>query len=237
MFVPVRSLLRHRDSMVKMSATHIKHMHKALTQMNLQIHNVIRDITGLTGLAIVDAILAGEHNHKKLASLKHGRIKASDEVIIKSLKGDYLPEHLFTLNQALQAYRYYREMIGLCHIEVKAYLQKFESRVDITQKPPPSPRIKKTKPTGNEPNFDIRSQLYRILGTDLTQVDGISVLTAYAVFAEIGPDLSKFPTINHFCSWLGLCPNKYFLISHSLPVITLETTSYCMENRSPRIRT
>ncbi len=204
----VRSLLRHRDSMVKMSATHIKHMHKALTQMNLQIHNVIRDITGLTGLAIVDAILAGERNPKKLASLKHGRIKASDEVIIKSLKGDYLPEHLFTLNQALQAYRYYREMIDLCDIEIKAYLQKFESRVDPTQKPPPSPRIKKKKATGNEPKFDIRSQLYRILGTDLTQVDGISVLTAHTIFAEIGPDLSKFPTVNHFCSWLGLCPNN-----------------------------
>lgn len=204
----IRALLRHRDSMVKISTTHIQHIHKALTQMNLQIHNVISDITGLTGLAIVDAILAGEHNPKKLATLKHGRIKASDSVIEKSLEGNYLPEHLFTLKQALQSYRHYRQMIGACDKEIESYLIDFESRIDPEKNPPPLPRIKKSKPKGNEPDFNLHSHLYRVFGTDLTQVDGVSVLTAQTIFAEIGPNLSKFPTVNHFCSWLGLCPNN-----------------------------
>jgi len=204
----IRSLLRHRDNMVKISSTHVQHIHKALTQMNLQIHNVIRDITGLTGLAILDAILAGERNPQKLASLKHGRIQASDSIIIKSLQGNYLPEHLFTLKQALQSYRHYRRMIRDCDVEIEQYLREFESRIDPDQNPPPQPRIKKRKPTGNEPDFDLRSHLYRILGTDLTQIDGISVLTTHVLFSEIGPDVTKFPTVNHFCSWLGLCPNN-----------------------------
>lgn len=203
----IRSLLRHRDSMVKISATHIQHIHKALTQMNLQIHNVIRHITGLTGLAILDAILAGERDPKKLAALRHGRIKASAEVIEKSLEGDYLPEHLFTLKQALQSYRHYQQMIRACDQEIEAYLTDFEARIDPEDTPPP-PRVKQTKPKGNEPDFDLRSHLYRVFGTDLTQIHGISVLTAQALFAEIGPDLSKFPTASHFCSWLGLCPNN-----------------------------
>jgi len=204
----IRSLLRHRDNMVKISSTHVLHVHKSLTQMNLQIHNVIRDITGLTGLAIVDAILAGERNPKKLAALKHGRIQASDSIIIKSLQGNYLPEHLFTLKQALQSYRHYRKMISDCDIEIEQYLREFESRIDPDQNPPPPQRIKKKKPTGNEPDFDLRSHLYRILGTDLTQIDGISVLTAHVLFSEIGPNVTKFLSVNHFCSWLGLCPNN-----------------------------
>lgn len=204
----IRSLLRHRESMVQISSTHVQHMHKALTQMNLQIHNVISDINGLTGQAIVDAILAGERNPKKLASLKHGRIKASKSVIEKSLEGNYLPEHLFTLRQALQSYRHYRQMIRACDEEIEAYLTDFESRIDPDDNPPPTPRVKETKPKGNEPDFDLRSHLYRVFGTDLTQVDGINVLTAQSLFAEIGPDFSKFPSAAHFCSWLGLCPNN-----------------------------
>jgi hypothetical protein len=190
--------------MVKISSTHVQHIHKALTQMNLQIHNVIRDITGLTGLAIVDAILAGERNPKKLVALKHGRIKASTSVIEKSLEGNFLPEHLFTPKQALQSYRHYRQMISACVQEIESYLTDFDSRIDPDKNPPPTPRVKKTKPKGNEPDFDLRSHLYRVFGTDLTQVDGIGVLTALVLFAEIGPNLSKFPSVNHFCSWL--CP-------------------------------
>lgn len=197
----IRSLLRHRDNMIKISSKHIQHIQKSLTQMNLHIHNVIRDITGLTGLAILDAILSGERNLNKLVKLKHGRIQASDSVIRKSLEGDYLPEHLFTLKQALQSYRHYRDMIDACDIEIEHYLRDFESRID-------PPKIKQKKPTGNEPKFDLKSHLYRIFGTDLTLVDGISILTAHTIFGETGPDLSKFPSANHFCSWLGLCPNN-----------------------------
>ncbi len=127
----VRSLLRHRESLVQMAATHINHMQKALDQMNLQLHHVISDITGQTGLAIVDAILGGERNPQVLAKLRHERIKASEEVIAKSLVGDYRPEHLFTLRQSLIAYRSYQHLIEDCEREIRRALEQFQ--------PPSSP--------------------------------------------------------------------------------------------------
>jgi transposase len=122
----VRALLRHRESLVQMAATHVHHMQKALDQMNLQVHHVISDITGLTGLAIIDAILSGERDAKVLAQLRHTRIKASAEVIAKSLVGDYRPEHLFTLRQSVNAYRSYQVMIADCDREIQQWLQDFE---------------------------------------------------------------------------------------------------------------
>lgn len=203
----VRSLLRHRDNLIKMSASHVQHMQKALTQMNVQIHHVISDITGVTGLAIIDAMLAGERDPKQLASLKDRRIKASKSTITKALEGDYRPERLFTLKQALQAYRHYRELIADCDQEIEGHLKGFESRINPDQSPSPRPSVHR-KARRNEPGFDLRSQLYRIIGTDLTQVDGINAITAHVFFSEVGPDVAKFPTVNHFCSWLGLCPNN-----------------------------
>ena len=191
-----------------MGASHVQHMQKALTQMNVQIHNVIRDITGVTGLAIVDAILAGERDPDKLAALRDRRIKADHATIAKSLVGDFRSEHLFTLKQALQAYRYYRQMIDECDQEIERHMNDFDSRTDPEGNPPPPSTSKKRKPQRNEPNFDLRTHLYRILGTDLTQIDGISVTTAQVFFAEVGPDLSKFSHSDDFCSWLSLCPNN-----------------------------
>jgi transposase len=202
----IRSLLRHRDNMVKSAASHVQHMQKALTQMNLQIHHVISDITGVTGLAMMDAILDGERDPKKLAVLRDPRIKADKKTIIKSLKGDYRSEHVFTLRQVLQAYRHYRKMISDCDVETEKYLQEFESRIDPDEKPRLTPS--RRKPKQNEPDFDLRTHMYRILGTDLCQIDGISVLTSHVFFSEVGPDISKFPTVKHFCSWLGLSPNN-----------------------------
>jgi transposase len=192
--------------MVKTASSDVLRMQKALTQMNLQIHHVISDITGVTGLAILDAILNGERNPEKLAALRDRRIKADEKTIVKALKGDYRPEHIFTLKQALQSYRHYREMIRDCDVETQKYLQEFESRIDPDEKPmaPASRR----KPRSHEPAFDLRTHLYRILGTDLSEIDSISVLTSHVFFAEVGPDISKFPTVKHFCSWLGLSPNN-----------------------------
>jgi transposase len=202
----IRSLVRHRANMVKTAASHVLHIQKALTQMNLHIHHVISDITGVTGLVMLDAILNGERNPKKLASLRDRRIKAEEKTIIKALKGDYRSEHIFTLKQSLQSYRHYRKMIRDCDVEIENHLHEFESRIDPGEKP--ISMSYKRKPRHNEPDFDLRTHMYRILGTDLTQIDGISALTSHVFFTEVGPDISKFPTAKHFCSWLGLCPNN-----------------------------
>lgn len=218
----VRSLLRHRDNLVKSASSHIQHIQKSLTQMNLQIHNVISDITGATGMAIIDAILAGERNPKKLAELKDRRIKATKQTIVKSLTGDYRREHLFTLEQTVQSYRNYRQLIMDCDVEIENHLKEFESRIDIDDIKSPPGKKGGRKPKANTPNFDVKTHMHRILGTDLTRIDGISELTAHVVFTEVGPDLSQFKTVGHFCSWLGLCPNNKIsggkvLSSHTRP--------------------
>ncbi len=203
----VRSILRHRDSLVQMASVHVQHMQKALDQMNVQLHHVISDITGLTGTAIIEAILQGERDPRKLARLRDGRIKASEETIAKALVGEYRSEHLFTLRQSLSAYRHYQQLIAACDVEIQQYLKQFESRVDTTARPLPKPKDLH-KPRRNEVRFDLRSELYRIFGVDLTQVPGINALTAHTLLAEVGPDLSRFATASAFASWLGLCPDN-----------------------------
>jgi transposase len=202
----VRSILRHRDSLVQMASTHVQHMQKALDQMNLQLHHVISDITGLTGVSILEAILAGERNPHTLAGLRDRRIKASADTIAKSLVGDYRREHLFTLRQSLTAFRQYQELIAACDREIAEYLEAFESKID----PPPGP----TSPSKDEQKhsasgeFNLRTHLHRIFGVDLTKVPGIQVLTVQTLLAEIGPDLSKFFDGPAFTCWLGLCPDN-----------------------------
>jgi transposase len=200
----VRSLVRHRDSLMKLASVHIQHMQKALTQMNLQIHHVISDITGVTGLAIIDAILAGERDPEKLAAFRDGRIKANKDTIIKSLVGDYRPEHLFTLRQSLKAFRHYEQMVAECALEIKTMLKDFDSQeplqpLDATLT---HSSVKKTDP------FQLREELYRITGVDLTAVPGLQATAVFTILAEIGSDMSKFPTAKHFASWLGLCPDN-----------------------------
>ena len=204
----VRALLRHRDNLVRLAAVHTQHLQKALNQMNLQLHHVLSDITGVTGLAILDALLAGERDPQVLAGHRDHRIKASRETIAKALVGDYRPEHLFTLRQSLDAYRQYQRLIGECDREVQALLATFESAIDPAAAPLPPATTTHRKPQGNAPRFDLRPELYRILGIDLTQVAGLNSATVYTLFAELGSDLGKFPTAKHFASWLGLCPDN-----------------------------
>jgi hypothetical protein len=203
--VAVRTLLRHRENLVKSAASHIQHMQKSLTQMNLYLHNVISHITGTTGMAIIDAILAGEHNPKVLAKLRDYRIKADEETIAKSLVGDYKEEHLFTLKQAVDLYRYYGELIDECDREIESHLMTFETARD--DEPMDKP-VKKKKTSTNELNFDVQSHLYKIYGVDLTDIPGISGLSAHTIFTEIGLDIYKFKTVHHFTSWLGLSPKN-----------------------------
>ncbi len=202
----VRSVLRHWDSLVQMASVHIQHMQKALDQMNLQLHHVISDITGVTGTEIIDAILLGERDPHKLAELRDGRIKATAETIAKALVGDYRREHLFTLRQSRAAYRSYQQLIAACDVEIQEYLAGFTSRVDTVERPLAKPKDLH-KPRRNELRFDLRSELYRIFGVDLTLVPGINALTAHTLLAEVGPDLSRFASASAFASWQGLCPD------------------------------
>jgi transposase len=204
----VRSLLRHRESLVQMGATHVNHMQKALDQMNLQLHHVISDITGLTGLAILDAILGGERDPFTLAGLRHDRIKASEEVIAKSLVGDYRSEHLFTLRQSLKAYRSYQQLIDECDREIRAALDKFQPPVtmsgpDADVRPPES---RKTRTASADAG--LRTELKRVFGVDLTKIPGVRTGIAQMLFGEIGPDFTKFRSASAFASWMGLCPDN-----------------------------
>jgi transposase len=201
----LRAYLRHRDMLIKSAARHVQHMQKALTQMNLHLHHVISDLTGLTGLAIVDAILKGERNPHTLAALRDRRIKASEATIAKALVGDYRAEHLFTLKQALAAYLHYQTQMQECDREIERHLATFESK---TSAPVPAPvGRQRKKPERNQPQFDLRSHLHRILGVDLTALPGFSTINVHTLFSEVGGDVSACPTVKHFCSWLGLCPD------------------------------
>ena len=208
----VRSLMRHRDELVHMTSQHVQHMHKSLTQMNVQIHHVISDITGLTGLAIVDAINDGERDPEALAKLRDPHIKASPETIRKSLEGNWRPEHLFTLKQSRQSYRHYQEQIAACDEKIEKLLVAFEPRVDPAERPLPPDRKRKQrgrkkKNANPKTGFDVRTESYKLFGVDLTQVPGLMgmVLT---LFSEVGRDMSRWPTAAHFVSWLALCPDN-----------------------------
>jgi transposase len=208
----VRSLMRRRAGLVEMTSQHIQHMHKALTQMNVQIQHVISDITGLTGLAIVDAILEGQRDPATLAKLRDPRIKASPETIRKSLEGNWRQEHLFTLKQSRKSYQHYQEQIAACDEEIEKLLVAFEPRVDPVERPLPPNRKKKQsgrkkKNVNPKTGFDVRTESYKLFGVDLTQIPGLMAMIL-TLFSEVGRDMSRWPTAAHFVSWLGLCPDN-----------------------------
>jgi transposase len=204
----VRTLWRHRQSLLQMAAEHILHMQKSLSLMNVQIHHVLSDITGLSGLAILDAILTGERDCVKLAQLCHPSVKSPRDKIAQALEGDYRPEHLFVLQQSLSGYRYYQQQITELDRQIQQ-LMKTVGRSEGSQEEMPK-RTKRTKYNrqANDPSFDLRRELYRIAGVDLTDIPGVSTLTAQAILTEIGPDVSRFRNASAFASWLGLCPEK-----------------------------
>jgi len=204
----LRSLWRHRDGLLQMASEHIQQMQKALTQMNLQVHHVLSDITGVSGIAILDAILAGERDPIRLAALCNRRVRSTRDIVAKSLEGDYRSEHLFTLRQSLVAYRFYRGLMADVDEEVEKYLRAIPTSTSAQPKRPSGTKKRIYQRAGNEPAFDLKSQLYRIAGVDLTDVPGVSTLTAHTIIMEIGPDVSRFRSASAFASWLGLCPEK-----------------------------
>jgi transposase len=210
----VRTVLRHHSELVMAASQHVQHMHKALTQMNLQIHQVISDITGTTGLAIVDAILAGQRDAAELAKLRDPHIKAHAETIRKSLAGNWRSEHLFTLKQSRELYRTYQQLIVDCDLEIETMLRAFEPRTDPIERPLPSDRKrnragkKRRKKNGHpNPGVDLRTETYKLFGVDVTQIPGLEE-NALPLFSEVGRDMSKWPTAAHFISWLALCPDN-----------------------------
>ena len=213
----LRAVIRHRGELVQMAAQHVQHMHQALTQMNLQIQRVITDLTGVTGWAIVDAIHAGERNPSRLAQLRDPRVKASSETIEKSLVGHWQPEHLFTLKQSRRLYADYQREIGECDAEIERLVGTFQPRVDPEVKPLPpdqkknrnydKSRKRRTRPQSGAREFDLRTEVYKLFGVDVTQIPGLEFL-ALQLFSEVGRDMSRWATAACFVSWLALCPDN-----------------------------
>jgi transposase len=199
----LRAYWRQRAEHVLSASACIQRMQKVLTEMNVQLANVISDISGLTGLTIIQAILDGERDRYKLAALADVRIQASREDIARSLEGNWRKELLFILQQELNLYQVYQEQIAECDTALAAHLQTLENKVEPGSEPPVA------KAGNNAPtSFDLRGELYRISGTDLTQIDGINIMNAQTIIAEVGIDMSRFPSEAHFASFLGLCPDN-----------------------------
>lgn len=202
-----RTLWRHRGGWVAQASSAIQRMQKTLTEMNIQLSHVLSDLSGVSGMAILDAILDGQRDPGALAELADPQVKASKAVIAKSLEGNWRQELLFVLLQEVELYRTYQEKIRACDQQLQQHLRSMTPKVDL-QVQPLGPRPKGKRARGNAPKFDLRTELYRITGVDWTQVDGIDVQVAQGVIAEVGVDLQQFATERHFTSWLGLCPTN-----------------------------
>ena len=196
----LRALWRPRGMLLRSQGRQVQHMQKALTQMNVQLANVISDVVGETGQKILRAIVAGERDGQVLAAMKDARIRASHAEIAKSLQGNWRTEHLFSLQQALAMFDFIGTQVAECDREIEEQLRALQTYDDEP------PEGKKKARTRNAPKFDLRTQLFKMCGVDLTRIDGINVTTAIAVISETGSDMSRFPTVGHFTSWLGLCP-------------------------------
>jgi transposase len=201
----LRGYLRHRQGLVEYAASHIQHMQKALMQMNVQLHHVVSDITGLTGLKIIRAIVAGNRAPEELAKHRDARCAASEETIRRALTGNYRPEHVFALKQALELWDVYQAKIAECDVAIEAALKSLNDNRPPPETTLPGRRKPKVK---HEPNFDVRTALYRMLGVDLSQVDGFAPYTVLRLVGECGDDMTKWPTEKHFTSWLSLAPGN-----------------------------
>jgi transposase len=200
----LRAYLRHRERLLEYAAAHIQHMQKALMLMNVQLHHVVSDMTGATGMKILRAIVAGKHDPATLASYRDIRCKASVETITEALTGHYRAEHVFALRQALELYDCYHAKVAECDQAIEAVLASCEQADPTTALPAARYRTRQA----HEPRFDVRTALFELLGTDLTQLHGFGTYTALRRIGECGTDMSKWPTAPHFTSWLTLAPGN-----------------------------
>jgi transposase len=201
------TLWRHRGRLVAEAGSTVQRMQKALIEMNIQLSTVLSDLSGVSGMRILTAILKGERDPHQLATMVEPEVKATPEDIVKSLEGNWRPELLFVLQQQVELYDAYQKKIADCDVELRKHLETLQGKVDLKQQPI-GLKPKGKKGSKNAPLFDLRSELYRITGIDWTQVNGIDVLTAQTVITEAGADLSAFPSQKHFTSWLGLTPTN-----------------------------
>lgn len=201
----LRALLRHRERMVEEAASHIQHMQKALMQMNVQLHHVVTDITGITGMKIIRAIIAGTHDPEVLAQHRDARCKQSIETIREALTGNYRAEHVLALRHAVELYDFLQTKVGECDTEVEAVLRDLNGDRPVPAQPLPPVRNASGR---NEPKFAIRESLYALLGADLSQIHGLGPYTVLRLVAECGTDMRRWPTSKHFTSWLTLSPGN-----------------------------
>ena len=202
----LRAYLRHRETLVQDAATHIRRMQKALVLMNVQLHHVITDITGLTGMQIIRDIVRGVTDPQALASHRNYRCRASEEEIAAALTGNYRREHVFVLRQNLEFYDSHQRQIGTCDDAIESLLQHLAA-----QHGGPGtalPQARRRQRHKNEPRFEIRSPLHRLSGADITQIDAVGPYTALRLIAEIGTDMTRWPSAKHFTSWLTLAPRN-----------------------------
>jgi transposase len=200
----LRGYWRQRQLLVRYAASHVQHMQKALEQMNVKLTEVASDITGVTGRRIIEAILAGERDAQKLAKLRDGRCAQSEQDYAKALAGTWRPEHLFALKQAYELYCFHHKQISACDEQIRVELVGLPNRAgDKEFQAQERQRGRKS----NDLRFAATQSLFQALGVDLTLIDGIDVSTALVILAEIGVDVSRFPTEKHFTSWLRLCPH------------------------------
>ncbi len=204
--VVLRSYVRQRGMLVKQAAGHIQHMQKALEQMNIKLTEVLSDIVGVSGLAIIDAILRGERNPQELAKLRHESCLNDEATIALALQGNWRDEHLFALKQAVDLYRFLLLRITEVDCQIESYMLTFDEQApsnDLTK-----PKHRKTK-RQHDMKFEVRKFLHRMCGHDLTTIDGIGEQAALQIISEIGTDMSRWPTEKHFVSWLCLCPELH----------------------------
>jgi transposase len=199
----LRAYLRQRANLVRQASRHVQHLQKALEQMNLKLTEILSDITGATGRAILRAILRGTRAPEKLARYRDKACKASAAEIAQALTGTYREEHLFELKQAYEAWQFSLKQVEKADEQIALQL----GRMKCDRALPPLKPLQRQRRKVNAPRFDVRTALYYVVGLDLTEIEGISELTALTIISEIGPGVSKFPTVKQFCSWLGLCPN------------------------------
>ena len=197
----LRTYIRHRDNLVKQKSSHIQRMQKQLTQMNIQLHKVLSDISGLTGMKIIKSILSGERDPVKLARLKNKHIKSSEEIIAKSLEGNYKEENIFCLCQEVEQFDFINIKIEECNAKIDMLLKNMAN--DDKGKD-----LKIEDYKGKSKNEKKRNLLAKVCNVDLTKINGIDVNSIETILSEVGADMNKWPTEKHFSSWLGLSPNN-----------------------------